>query len=76
MTVVKLDLNYNLICTYDSLTKASYDIYQKKHCALSRNLSYRNNKIKGFKKGNYIYMFENDYLNRIRYEENSTPGSF
>ena len=74
--VVKLDLNYNLICTYDSLTKASYDIYQKKHCALSRNLSYRNNKIKGFKKGNYIYMFENDYLNRIRYEENSTPGSF
>ena len=70
--VVKLDLNYNLICTYDSLTKATYDIYQKKHCGLSRNLYYKDNKVKGFRKGNYLYMFESDYLNRIRHEENST----
>ena len=64
--VVKLDLNYNLICTYDSLIKASKDIYNKKHCSLSRNLTYKNNRIKGFRKGNYIYMYENDYIKRLQ----------
>lgn len=64
--VVKLDLNYNLICTYDSLVKASKDIYNKRHCALSRNLQYKNNKINGFKKDNYIYMLEEDYIKRMQ----------
>lgn len=64
--VVKLDLNYNLICTYDSLIKASEDIYNKKHHALSRNLQYKNNKTNGFRKGNYIYMLEEDYAKRMQ----------
>lgn len=74
--IVKLDLNYNLMCTYDSVIMASKDIYGRENSPLSRNLNYKNNRVNGFIKNNHIYMFENDYNRRCKHEDDRIIGSF
>lgn len=61
--VVKLSLDYNIEEIYDSSIEAQIAIYGHKTGALSRNLYYKDNKIKGFRKGEYIYMFYDNYIN-------------
>lgn len=61
--VVKLSLDYNIEEIYDSSIEAQIAIYGHKTGALSRNFYYKDNKIKGFRKGEYIYMFYDNYIN-------------
>lgn len=60
--IVKLSLDYNIEEIYDSGIEAQIAIYGHRSGALSRNLYYKDNRTKGFKKGDYIYMFYNDYI--------------
>ena len=64
--VVQLDYNYNLINTYPSQQQVSIMLYGKSSGTFSRNLSYKDNKINGFKKNGFIWMRLEDYLKRKR----------
>lgn len=62
--VVQLDYDYNIINTYLSQQQVAIMLYGKSSGTFSRNLSYKENKINGFKKNGFIWMRLEDYLKR------------